>query len=66
MIVPIYINKEGKWLTGPSLGDFKTYKEGNFKDAKQIVLSANRNDYNIYLHPDEAGLFGKKILGSLI
>jgi len=64
-VVPIYINKEGKWLTGPSLGDFKTYKEGNFKDAKQIVLSANRNDYNIYLHPDEAGLFGKKILGKL-
>ena len=64
-VVPIYINKEGKWLTGPSLGEFKAYKEGNFNDAKQIILSPNRNDYNIYLHPDEVGLFGKKLLDKL-
>lgn len=63
--VPIYITKEGKWLWGASLGDFKTYKEGNFKDAKQIVLSPNRNDFNIYLHPEGAGLFGKKIVDTL-
>lgn len=63
--VPIYITKEGKWLTGPSLGDFKTYKEGNFKDAKQIILSPNRNDFNIYLHPDSLGLFGKKVVDTL-
>lgn len=63
--VPIYITKEGKWLTGPSLGDFKTYKEGNFKDAKEIILSPNRDDYNIYLHPEATGLFGKKIIDRL-
>ncbi len=64
-VVPIYITKEGKWLTGPSLANFKTYKEGNFKDAKQIILSPNRNDHNIYLHPESTGLFGKKVLDKL-
>jgi D-alanine-D-alanine ligase len=63
--VPIYITKDGKWLTGSSLADFKTFKEGNFKDAKQIVLSPNRNDYNLYLHPDATGLFGKKIVDTV-
>lgn len=61
-VVPIYITKEGKWLTGNSLLDFKNYKSNNFQDAKQIILSPNNNDYNIYLHPDSAGLFGKKII----
>ena len=63
--VPIYITKEGKWLTGSSLSEFKTYKEGNFKDTKEIVLSPNRNDFNIYLHPEKTGLFGKKIVDTL-
>lgn len=63
--VPIYITKEGDWLAGPSLKNFKTYKEGNFSDTKKIVLSQNRNDYNIYLHPDSLGLFGKKIIDTL-
>ncbi|TJX14270.1 D-alanine--D-alanine ligase [Tissierella creatinini] len=63
--VPIYITKEGKWLTGNSLKNFNTYKEGSFKDTKKIVLSQNRNDHNIYLHSDELGLFGKKVVDTL-
>lgn len=63
--VPIYITKDGKWLTGSSLADFKTFKENNIKDAKQIILSPNRNDYNLYLHPDATGLFGKKIVDTV-
>lgn len=64
-VVPIYITKDGKWLTGNSLMDFKTYKEGNFKDTKQVVLSPNYNDFNLYLHPDATGMFGKKIVDKL-
>ena len=63
--IPIYITKDGRWLTGDSLKTFSTYKEGNLKDTKQIVLSPNRNDYNLYLHPNSVGLFGKKIVDTL-
>lgn len=63
--VPIYITKDGKWLTGSSLLEFKNYKDNNFKDAKQIILSPNHNDHNLYLHPNEVGLFGKKIANTV-
>ncbi|MDU5081074.1 D-alanine--D-alanine ligase family protein [uncultured Tissierella sp.] len=64
-VIPIYVNKDGKWLTGNSLMDFKNYKDGNFKDAKEIILSPNHGDNNIYSHPKTVGLFGKKILGEI-
>src|SRR5690554_3792452 len=57
--VAIYIDKDGRWLTGESLLNFGTYKENNFKDAKRIILSPNHNDNNLYLHPDEIGMFTK-------
>lgn len=63
--VPIYVNKDGDWLTGESLMDFENYKSKNFKDAKQVVLSPNHNDGNLYLHPEKSGLFGKKIVQTI-
>ncbi|WP_353092700.1 D-alanine--D-alanine ligase family protein [Tissierella praeacuta] len=64
-VVPIYVDKDGRWLTGNSLMDFKNYKDGNFKDAKEIIISPNYGDKNIYAHPQNIGLFGKKILGEI-
>lgn len=64
-VVPIYINKDGKWLTGSSLMDFNNFKNNNFKDAKEILLSHNHGDNNIYTHPDKLGLFGKKIIDKI-
>lgn len=60
--VPIYVDKDGKWLTGQSLLEFKTFKENNLKDTKRIMLSGVRGDGNLYLHPEETGFFGRKIL----
>lgn len=64
-VVPIYINKEGKWLTGNSLMDFKNYKDNNFKDAKEIIISPSYKDNNIYARPENVGIFGKKVLGEI-
>lgn len=64
-VVPIYINKEGKWLTGNSLMDFKNYKDNNFKDAKEIIISPSYKDNNIYARPENMGIFGKKVLGEI-
>lgn len=63
--VPIYVNKEGEWLTGQSLMEFENYKNKNFKDAKKVILSPNHDDGNLYLHPDKSGLFGKKIIETI-
>ena len=64
-VVPIYVNKDGKWLTGSSLMDFKNYKDNNFKDAKEIILSPNYGDKKIYIHPKNVGIFCKKVLGEI-
>lgn len=64
-VVPIYINKDGKWLTGNSLMEFKSFKENNLKDLKEIILSPNHGDKNIYAHPESLGLFGKKIIDKI-
>lgn len=64
-VIPIYINKEGKWLTGPALIDFNNFKNNNFKDVKEILLSHNYGDNNIYTHPESIGLFGKKVLDKI-
>lgn len=64
-VVPIYITKEGKWLTGDSLKEYSTFKRGDFKDAKEILISPNHGDNNLYAHPDTVGLFGKKIIDKI-
>ena len=64
-VVPIYITKEGKWLTGESLKDYNTFKNSDFKEAKEILISPNHGDNNLYAHPENVGFFGKKIIDSI-
>ncbi|NLN15360.1 MAG: D-alanine--D-alanine ligase [Tissierellia bacterium] len=64
-VVPIYITKEGKWLTGDCLLDFKNFKNNNLKDAQEIFISPNCGNHKYYPNPENIGLFGKKVLGSL-
>lgn len=64
-VIPIYITKEGKWLTGESLKDYNTFKNSDFKEAKEILISPNHGDNNLYAHPDTVGFFGKKIIDSI-
>jgi D-alanine-D-alanine ligase len=64
-VVPIYITKDGKWLTGESLKEYNTFKKGDFKDAKEILISPNHGDNNLYAHPNTVGLFGKKVIDKI-
>lgn len=64
-IIPIYVDKDGKWLTGSELFNFKNYKENSFKNTQEILLSHNFGDNNIYANPKNQGLFGKKILNQI-
>ncbi len=58
--VPIYITKEGKWLSGKSLADFKAFKEENFSEAVEVFFTGEAGDHNLYtLQESKGGLFSK-------
>ncbi len=60
-VVPIYISKEGKWLTGESLMDFENFKNDNLKNLKEIIMTPVYNDNKLYSHPETIGFLGKKL-----
>lgn len=64
-VVPIYITKEGKWLTGSCLLDFSNFKNNKLSEAQEIFISPNCGNHNFYPNPESIGLFGKKILGNI-
>lgn len=64
-VVPIYITKEGKWLTGECLMDFGNFKKNDLKDAKEVFIAPTCGNNKLYANPEEIGLFGKKILDTI-
>ncbi|WP_026895308.1 D-alanine--D-alanine ligase family protein [Clostridiisalibacter paucivorans] len=63
--VPIYIDKKGKWYTGEELKKFDTFKNKEFGNTKEIVITATHDDKNLYNHPNKIGMFSKKVLDSI-
>lgn len=60
-VIPIFIDKEGKWFTGDELRDFDNFKNKKLDNLKEIVVTATYNDKKIYSHPDKmGGFFSKK------
>ncbi|AFS78109.1 D-alanine--D-alanine ligase Ddl [Gottschalkia acidurici 9a] len=59
-VVPIFIDKEGRWLTGDELFKFENFKNDNLKSLKEVILTSKCNDRKLYSHPDNIGFFGKK------
>ena len=41
--VPVYVDKDGKWLTGKSLFDIKNFRDGTLKGLKQVALLSGDN-----------------------
>lgn len=64
-VVPIYIDKEGRWATGDCLKDFNNFKNNELKGLQEVILSPNTNDHNLYLHPKGIGLFKSKIISHI-
>lgn len=58
--VPIYITKEGKWLSGKSLLDFKAFKEEDFSEAVEVFFTGEAGNHNLYtIEENKGGLFSK-------
>jgi len=56
--IPIYINKNGKFLSGESLKNFKSYKNQDFHDAIEVFFKPEFGDRNLYyIKHNEKGLF---------
>ncbi|QGY46845.1 D-alanine--D-alanine ligase [Maribellus comscasis] len=49
-VIPIYINKAGKWLTGDVLLEVETYKseEKINKECTEIIIDTHSNNFNLY------------------
>jgi D-alanine-D-alanine ligase len=63
-VVPIYITRDGRWLTGPGLRDLKTFKADNIQEMmgmKEVVLSPATQHHGLIVAP-VSGLFGRSKL----
>ena len=60
--IPVYITKEGKFLSGDSLRDFTTFKNNDFSKATEVFFKGYADDYNLYtFEKEKAGLFSKEV-----
>ncbi|RVU55115.1 D-alanine--D-alanine ligase family protein [Anaerosphaera multitolerans] len=58
--IPLYITKEGKFLSGDVLKDFTTFKENDFSKAVEVFFKGYNEDFNLYtVSSKKGGLFGK-------
>jgi len=65
-VAPLYITKEGRWLTGPGLTHLETLKSlngagsGSAAEARQAVISADATVRELSEATDGGGLFRKR------
>jgi len=58
-VIPVYITKNGVWKTGESLKNIDTFKEKNFDNCEEVYMTAQKDDFNIYIKKEKTGLFKK-------
>lgn len=60
-VVPIFIDKDGKWYTGEELLDFQNFKDKKFDNLREIIVTATYNEKKVFDHPEKKhGFFSKK------
>jgi D-alanine-D-alanine ligase len=66
-VVPIYITPGGKWLTGPSLADLKTFQTSNIEELlgiKETIISPSIQHHGM-ITPPVAGYLSRNTLRRL-
>ena len=61
-IIPVYITKQGRWVTGQELLDISNYKDMKSLEARceEVYMRPEYGDFNLYKANVGGGLFGKK------
>lgn len=61
-VIPVYITKQGKWLTGKKLLDIAEYKDLKSLEAsaEEVYMKPIYGDYNLYRANPKTGLFSKQ------
>lgn len=58
--VPVYVTKDGQFLGGESLKNFKTFKEGDFSETFTVYFKPDLDDKKLYHKVvEKGGLFSK-------
>ncbi|MBZ0276508.1 MAG: D-alanine--D-alanine ligase, partial [Anaerolineae bacterium] len=59
-VVPIYIDRDGRWLTGEPLLDLKNFKDeiASYKGVMSAIISPGTNHHGLIINPT-AGRFEK-------
>ena len=66
-VVPIYIMRDGQWVTGSGLRDLKTFQTDNVADhmgIKDVIISSSTQHHGMITTP-VSGLFGRSQLRRL-
>ena len=60
-VVPLYIDREGRWFTGDPLKDLKTFQEDvrNVSGVLSVVLSPDVRQHGLIVNPLPSGMFAR-------
>lgn len=60
-VVPIYITRDGKWLTGAPLLNLDNYKNEviSLAGVQQVILSPATHHHGLIINPTPSGILGK-------
>ncbi len=64
-VVPIYITKEGNWVTGEKLLKLDSFKNFNLNGVEKAFIAPDCSVHSLVRHPDTYGWFRKRLLAKL-
>lgn len=64
-VIPVFIDKDGKWYTGKDLMKFENFKENKLSNLTEVIVTPTYGENKLFVHPEKVGLFGKKVVGTL-
>lgn len=58
-VIPVFIDKDGKWYTGESLKDFNNFKNRKLEDLVEVTMNPVYGDCKLYTHHNKLKKLGK-------